>query len=99
VVTWPGRFARGRIVAAAYRQMGVEDAPVVKRLEDYADLAVALANDRGRLQGLRDHLRERADDALFRDTQALAGFEAFLEAAVAAAGRGEHLPKGWKPAI
>ena len=41
VVTWPGRFARGRNVAAAYRQMGVADAPIAQHLEDYAPLALA----------------------------------------------------------
>ncbi len=28
IVTWPGHFMRGRIVAGAYRQMGLADAPV-----------------------------------------------------------------------
>ena len=53
VVTWPGRFARGRNVAAAYRQMGVADAPVAQHLEDYAPLALALGRDTERRRALR----------------------------------------------
>ncbi|MBF0127054.1 MAG: tetratricopeptide repeat protein, partial [Magnetococcales bacterium] len=43
VITWPGRFMRGRIVAGAYRQMGLEDAPVAGSVEAYAGLALAFA--------------------------------------------------------
>ena len=99
VVTWAGRFMRGRIVAAAYQQMGVAEAPIAQRLEDYAPLALALGRDPQRRQSLRQILREAADRKLFADMQAVREFEAFLEAAVAAAGRGEKLPVGWKPDI
>jgi predicted O-linked N-acetylglucosamine transferase (SPINDLY family) len=97
VVTWPGRFARGRIVAGAYRQMGLADAPVAERLEDYAALALALGRDPARRAALRAAIRAAAPGTVFRDARALRGFEAFLEAAVAAAGRGEALPSGWRP--
>jgi protein O-GlcNAc transferase len=97
VVTWPGRFMRGRIVAGAYRQMGVSDAPVAERLEDYAPLALALGRDPQRRSKLRAALVEAAKRELFVDALAVREFEQFLEAAVAAAGRGEKLPIGWKP--
>jgi len=38
-VTWPGEFARGRIVAAAYRQMEIASPPIAAILEDYAPIA------------------------------------------------------------
>jgi protein O-GlcNAc transferase len=96
VVTWPGRFARGRIVAAAYRQMGIEDAPIAERLEDYAPLAVALGKDAARRSRLRAVLRDAAQTELFDDLQAVRDFETFLRAAVDAASRGERLPSGWR---
>ncbi|MFA7241736.1 MAG: tetratricopeptide repeat protein [Sulfuricellaceae bacterium] len=99
VVTWAGQFMRGRIVAAAYRQMGVNDAPIAPRLEDYAPLALALGRDPERRRSLRQSLREAADRELFADMQSVRELEIFLEAAVAAAGRGEKLPTGWKPDI
>jgi predicted O-linked N-acetylglucosamine transferase (SPINDLY family) len=97
IVTWPGRFARGRIVAGAYAQMGISDAPVATALADYASLAVSLAHDPERRAALGERLRVGAEEQLFRDDQALRGLEAFFEASVAAAGRGEKLASGWRP--
>jgi predicted O-linked N-acetylglucosamine transferase (SPINDLY family) len=98
IVTWPGRFMRGRIVAAAYRQMGVADAPIAERLADYAPLALALGRDPERRAALRRASRAAAG-ALFEDRQAVHEFEAFVTAAVAAAGRTEKLPPGWRPGL
>ena len=97
VVTWPGQFMRGRIVAGAYRQMGVADAPIAQRLEDYAPLALALGRDPERSRALRQASLEAAGRALFADMQGVRELGVFLEAAVIAAGRGEKLPRGWMP--
>ncbi len=97
VVTWPGRFLRSRIAGGAYRQMGVADAPVVSRLEDYAPLALALGRDPGRRRTLARALQAAAARDLFADLGAVREFEAFLDSAVAAAGRGEKLPAAWRP--
>jgi predicted O-linked N-acetylglucosamine transferase (SPINDLY family) len=97
VVTWPGRFARGRNVAAAYQQMGMADAPIAQHLEDYVLLALALGRDKERREALRVVSLKAAAQKLFEDKQAVRDFESFLEAAVAAAGRGELLPTGWRP--
>jgi len=97
VVTWPSDFMRGRIVAGAYQQMGVADAPIAPRLEDYANLALALGRNPQRRNTLRQALQQAAARELFADAQAVREFEIFLEAALAAASRGEKLPSGWKP--
>jgi protein O-GlcNAc transferase len=91
IVTHPGRFMRGRIVAGAYRQMGVADAPIAERIEDYAPLALALGRDPHRRSRLRETLRLAALRELYRDDRALRAFERFFEDAVAAAARGERL--------
>jgi hypothetical protein len=39
---------------------------------------------------------EAASQYLFEDRQAVREFESFLEDAVAAAGRSEKLPQGWR---
>jgi protein O-GlcNAc transferase len=96
VVTWPGEFARGRNVAAAYRQMGVDDAPIAQHLGDYASLALALGRDPERRQALRIASLEAAGQKLFEDIQAVREFEAFLEAAMDAAGQGEVLTTEWR---
>jgi predicted O-linked N-acetylglucosamine transferase (SPINDLY family) len=97
VVTWPGQFMRGRIVAGAYRQLGITDAPIAQRIEDYAELALALGRDPERRAALRSAMQEAAKRELFDDMQAVREFEKFLSAAVDAAACGEKLPKGWRP--
>jgi len=99
VITWPGKFMRGRIVAGAYQQMGITDAPIAKSLEDYAPLAIALANDLERNRTLRELLVKASQRELFADALALHEFENFLEAALSAVGRGEKLPRGWRPGL
>ena len=51
IVTWPGQFMRGRIVAGAYRQIAVQDAPIAASLAGCAPLA--LGRDRHRRERLR----------------------------------------------
>lgn len=97
IMTWPGEFMRGRIVAGAYSQMGLADAPVVTRLEDYARTAVAWAGNADRLSRFRSESRAAAVRHLFTDAQAVREFEAFAEAALQAAARGEKLEPGWSP--
>jgi predicted O-linked N-acetylglucosamine transferase (SPINDLY family) len=99
IVTWPGRFMRGRIVAAAYQQMGIVDAPIARRLEEYAPLALALGRDPARREALRQASLAAARRNLFGDRQAVADFEAFVLAAVDAAGRKTKLPVGWQPGL
>lgn len=94
-VTWPGRFMRGRIVAGAYRQMGVRDAPVAASIDDYAPIAVKYGMD----PELRDRTRraylEASSEFLFSDRAVVHEYEEFFTAAVRAASAGEILPKGW----
>jgi protein O-GlcNAc transferase len=97
VVTLPGAFVRGRAVAAAYRQMGISDAPIVERVEDYAPLALALGHDPARRAALRTASAAAAARELYADLSSVGEFEAFLEAAIAAAGEGRTLPSGWTP--
>jgi len=98
IVTWPGRFMRGRIVAAAYRQMGIPDPPIAPTLADYAPLALALGGDAARREALRQASLAAAN-ALFADRQVARDFEAFAVAALAAAARGDRLAAGWQPTL
>lgn len=97
IVTWPGRFMRGRIVAGAYRQMGISDAPIATSLGEYSELALALGRDPERREALRQASLKAADRELFADLRAVRELESFLEAAVDATGRGEKLPSDWNP--
>ncbi|MEI6306499.1 MAG: hypothetical protein WCP33_06735 [Deltaproteobacteria bacterium] len=99
MVTWPGQFMRSRIAAGGYWQMGIEDAPIASSVEEYVSLALALGRDPERRLGLRKASVEAAERELFSDMLAVREFEAFLEASVESAGRGEKLTTNWKTEI
>lgn len=46
IVTFPGRWARGRVVHSYYTVMGIENPPEATSLASYAEVAIKLANDR-----------------------------------------------------
>lgn len=96
-VTWPGPFMRGRIVAGAYRQMGIRDAPVAETLQGYAAVAVDWARDVPRQQRLKQQIQSRLQGGLYSDTAFVGELEAFFVEAVAAARQGQRLPIGWRP--
>ncbi len=97
IVTWPGEFARGRNVAAAYRQMALHDAPVAMRLDDYAPLAVALGRDRDRRIALGQQIIATAQERLFDDLGAVRELEQFIVQAVSTASNGDRLAPSWRP--
>ncbi|MBZ0104022.1 MAG: tetratricopeptide repeat protein [Sulfuricella denitrificans] len=99
MVTWPGRFMRGRLVAGAYRQMGIDDAPVAGNIDDYAPVALELGRNSLRREALGKSLQATAQTRLFADQMAVREFEDFLAASVDAAARGERLPPGWSPSL
>lgn len=97
IVTWPGRFMRARIVAAAYAQMGIADPPIARDADDYVRIALELVHETARRSSLRSELLAKAQKHLFADDLAVGAFEAFLTAAVQTAARGERLPRSWSP--
>ena len=88
-VTRPGEFARGRVVAGAYRQMGVGEELVARSYADYVTLALRLGADPARRVALREELRAAAHEHLFSDVSAVRQLEdAFAELLAAARGEG-----------
>ena len=82
LVTLEGRFLRDRLVAAAYRLIGLEDAPVAGNLADYGDLAQSLLRDGPRRLRLRRELGHRAKASLYDRQDLVQDFEAFVLDAV-----------------
>ena len=99
IVTWPGEFMRGRIVAGAYSQMGIEDAPIAPSLDDYARTAVSLAQDRERRAELSGRLKQAARRDLFNDDLALEEFDIFIRAALSACQQGARLSADWRSGL
>ncbi|MDO8123228.1 MAG: hypothetical protein Q6364_02470 [Candidatus Hermodarchaeota archaeon] len=80
IVTLPGRFLRGRLTLALYKQMGVMDC-VARSVESYVNLALRLANDKTWRDEIRAKIRGRAD-VLYEDMEAVRELECFFEWAV-----------------
>ncbi|MDR2014256.1 MAG: tetratricopeptide repeat protein [Azoarcus sp.] len=57
-VTWPGEHLSARMGKAILENVGLHEL-VAASADDYVNIAVALANDHGRLKRLRANLRER----------------------------------------
>jgi predicted O-linked N-acetylglucosamine transferase (SPINDLY family) len=85
VVTLPGRFMRGRVVYALYRQMGI-DACIARDEHDYVRIALTLARDKA----VRAQIAVRSG-AIFETADAAAELARFIVAAAEAARRGERL--------
>jgi len=76
VVTQPSPFLRGRITAGFYRQMGITDC-LAESDEDYATLAVALANDPERRHEIETRIKA-AHPVLFDNDEAVRAHEKFF---------------------
>ena len=92
VVTWPGRFMRGRVTYGFYRRMGILDT-VADSAKRYVELAVRLANDRAWRESLHSRI-EAASSVLFEDIDAPAELARFFRAAAEAAYSGDVV-KDW----
>ena len=78
-VTMPSENLKSRIVLGAYRQMKIEDPPVVKNIDQYVKKAVFLANlDGNKMLKIKKYYAERAKKYLFENKNFLNQFENIL---------------------
>lgn len=89
IVTWPGRFMRGRVTQACYQQMGFRQL-VAGSLGQYVEIATRLANDAAWKAQVRAEIHERRG-VLYEDNSAVTELEDFFTAAVQANRRGEKI--------
>ncbi|MBW2194995.1 MAG: tetratricopeptide repeat protein [Deltaproteobacteria bacterium] len=79
-VTLPGRFLRGRLTLALYRQMNIMDC-VADSPESYVNIALRIANDKKWRQEITGKIKARAN-LLFKDIEAVRELERFFKWAV-----------------
>ena len=92
-VTLPSDIPFGRWMAALYEWLGVTDV-IARDPADYVRLALRLAHEPEWRRGIAARLAARRE-ILVEDRQAVRELEGFLQAAVAAAHRGET-PRPWR---
>jgi len=76
IVTWPGRFMRGRHSAAILRQIGCEDT-IAQSADDYVAIATRLAQDKDWRQAQRARMAASKARA-WRDRASITALEDFL---------------------
>jgi len=75
-VTMPTKFLKTKIVEGAYKQMKIQNPPVVTNLDDYVSIAVEIANtDTDKLLELKKYYAECAEKNLFENKEALKSFQ------------------------
>ena len=77
IVTWPGRFARGRYTLGCYRKMGIDDW-IAGDSEQYVDLAVRVGTDH-RLRVEEERRIGEASNVLFEDLHAVHEYEQIFQ--------------------
>jgi predicted O-linked N-acetylglucosamine transferase (SPINDLY family)/GT2 family glycosyltransferase len=80
IVTLPGRFSRGRVVYALYRQMGIDGA-VANDAEGYAELATSIATNATKRALISTEILAHSE-AIFEDSLAVIAFQDFIESAI-----------------
>ena len=79
-VTMPTANMKSRIVAGAYKQMQIENPPVVNSIDEYIDCAVETANlEEKNMLELKKYFQKEADKHLFENKEFLKDINLILE--------------------
>ena len=80
IVTLPGRFMRGRLTLAQYKEMGIMDC-IANTANEYVNIALRLANDKPWRDKLKEKIKARSH-VLFENMEAIDELASFFEQAV-----------------
>ena len=78
MVTFPSSFLRSRLVMGLYKQLKINDPPVVNSNEDYINLSIELANNRKKNQEIRNQIIENSNKFFFNNYSVINEFENFF---------------------
>ena len=79
-VTMPTKYLKSRVVAGAYKQMQIDDAPIFNNIDDYVDKCVELANHEN--LDLKMHYKEQAEKNLFENPNVIDDLEKIFKSIV-----------------
>ena len=79
MITMPGMHLKNNITSAAYKQMAISNAPIVKNPKEYIELAVKLAKNKKTNISIRKESIIAAQKNLYNNKKTLKEFEKFLE--------------------
>ena len=76
MVTWPGRYLRGRYTQALYGLIGVDDA-IADSAEEYISRAIRFGTDRAYANAFNARVQDRCD-TIFEDRQHVDSLYSYL---------------------
>jgi len=79
-VTMPTKYLKSRVVAGAYKQMQIDDAPIFNNIDDYVDKCVELANQDN--LDLKMYYKEQAEKNLFENPNVIDDLEKIFKSIV-----------------
>tara|TARA_Y100001968_G_scaffold185546_1_gene169943 strand:+ start:8268 stop:10922 length:2655 start_codon:yes stop_codon:yes gene_type:complete len=97
VVSMPTNQNRGRLVYAAYKQMGVKNPPIATSPEEYISLCRKLASNNSYKEDIKNQILSKSKEKLFNDKTIFKEYIEFFMASIDAAKNNKILPLRWKP--
>ncbi len=79
-VTMPTKYIKSRIVTGAYKQMQIENAPIVDNVDDYVDTCIELANQKN--VDLKIYYKDQAEKNLFENPNVVGDLENIFKSVV-----------------
>tara|TARA_Y100001968_G_scaffold4538_1_gene4045 strand:- start:16379 stop:18823 length:2445 start_codon:yes stop_codon:yes gene_type:complete len=97
VVTMPAKQARGRVVFAGYKQMGIKEPPQASSPEEYISICKKLAFDNSYKNRIVNQILSKSKENLFNDSTIFKQYIDFFYESINSAQKRELLPKKWEP--
>ena len=79
-VTMPTKYTKSRIVTGAYKQMQIDDAPIVDNVDDYVDKCIELANQEN--IDLKIYYKEQAEKNLYENPNVIGDIENIFKSVI-----------------
>lgn len=78
MVTFPNNFLKSRLVMGLYRQMRINQPPIVNSVDDYVNLSIDLATNKRKNKELRNQIVENSKTFFFHNNEVIKEFEDFF---------------------
>ena len=80
-VSKPTRYTKSRLVLGAYKQMKIEEAPIVGSIDEYVNKAIEIANYKN-LYDLKNYYKEKAKKKLYENIDIISNLEKIFKSVV-----------------
>ena len=97
VVTMPTNHMKSKHAFAAYKQMGIKNAPVAKSPDDYITICKKLVCDKSYMESIKKQINNESRDRIFNDKDIHREYINFIKSSLDAAKKDSMLTINWRP--